>query len=104
VSAATSLRFADAARRLAGACRDRDLVVPSFRSPPADPAVDRTIRRRADGGAVVAVRVRDRPLAAVLADLVEGVIVVNGLSGAEADIARSHLLAAVGLAAPAQAA
>jgi hypothetical protein len=52
----------------------------------------------------VAVRVRDRPLAAVLADLVEGVIVVNGLSGAEADIARSHLLAAVGLAAPAQAA
>lgn len=103
-AAATSLRFADAARRLAAACRQRGLVVPAFRSPPSLPATDRTVRRRADGGAVVAVRVRGRPLSAVLADLVEGVVVVNRLGGAEAEAARSHLLAAVGVTVPARAA
>ena len=78
--------------------------MPGFRSPPALPATDRTLRRRTDGGAVVAVRVRGRPLAAVLADLVEGVVVVNQLSGAEAEAVRSDLLGAVGVAVPARAA
>lgn len=89
---ATSVRFADAARRLASACRAQNLIVPGFRSPPALPAADRTIRRRADGAVIVAVRVKGRPLASVMADLVEGVIVANGLSGPEAEATRGQLL------------
>jgi len=40
---------------------------------------------------VVSVRVRDRPWPAVLADMVEGVVVANGLVAPEADRARSAL-------------
>ena len=47
----------------------------------------RSIRRLPDGRAIVAVRVRGRSHADVVADMVEGVIVANGLgeeAGAEA--------------------
>jgi hypothetical protein len=90
---ATSLRFAAAARALGQAARLRELVVPSFRSPPGL-EVHRTIRRRA-GVPTVAVRLRDRPWGAVLADMVEGIIVANGLVGARADRVRAALWLAV---------
>ena len=101
---ATSISFADTARRLGAACRSQGLVVPGFRSPPARPGVDRTLRRRPDGGAIVAVRVRGRSLAAVVADLVDGVLAVNGMGGAEAETVRRELLAAVEVVEPARAA
>ena len=94
-SAAPSLRFAAAARALADECRRRGLVVPGFRSPPRLAGVDRSLRRRPDGGAMVAVILRGRPWVAVLADMVEGVIVTNGLAGAEADACRAALWQAV---------
>jgi hypothetical protein len=89
---ASAVRFAEAARRLQQACRARGLAVPAFRSPPGDPAAVRTIRRRPDGGAVVAVRVRGRTLAAVVADMVDGVVAVNGLTGPEAEEVRHRLV------------
>ena len=101
---ATSISFAESARRLADACRAKGLVVPGFRSPPARPGVDRTLRRRPDGGTIVAVRVRGRPLDEVLSDLVDGVIATNGLSGEPAAAARQELLAAVEIVEPARAA
>lgn len=109
--AATSVKFAEAARSLADRGRGRGLIVPGFRSPPAHPTASRTIRRRPDGGAIVAVRFRGRALAAVVADMVEGVVVVNGLAGAERERVRAELLADLagladveGEAAPARAA
>jgi hypothetical protein len=102
--AATSVRFADAARRLAAACRTQGLVAPGFRSPPTLPSALRTLRRSADGGAIVAVRVRGRPLGDVLVDMVEGVVVVNRLGGEEAESVRAHLLAVLDVAVPARAA
>ena len=92
---ATSLRFAHAARALGDAARARALAVPAFRSPPRLVEVDRTIRRRADGGATVSVRLRGRPWPAVLGDMVEGVVVANGLSGADAMRVRTALWSAV---------
>lgn len=56
--------------------------------------VQRTIRRRGDT-ATISVVVRGRPWGAVIADMVEGVVVANGLSGSRADIARSALWQAV---------
>lgn len=91
---ATSLRFADAARTLAHAARARNLRVPAFRSPPGIDGVQRTLRRRG-GSTTVAVRVRQRPWAAVVADMIEGVVVTNGLAGAQADGARAALWAAL---------
>ena len=92
---ATSIRFASAARTLADAARRRGLRGPSYRSPPRLAGAERTLRRRLDGSATVAVRVRGRPWAAVLADMIEGVVVVNDLSGADATRARTALWSAL---------
>lgn len=92
---ATSLRFATAARSLGDVARARGLVVPAFRSPPRVVDVDRTIRRRVDGGATVSVRLGGRPWPAVLGDMVEGVVVTNRLAGPDAMRARALLWSAV---------
>ena len=92
---ATSLRFAAAARSLADAARHQGLTVPGFRSPPRLQGVSRSLRRRTDGVATVAVVLRDRPWVAVLADMIEGVVVANDLRGPAADRARTLLWAAV---------
>jgi len=92
---ATSFRFASAARTLGQAARARGLAVPGFRSPPRLTGAERTLRRRGDGGVTVAVRLRGRPWVAVLADMVEGVVVANGLAGADATRARTALWSAL---------
>jgi hypothetical protein len=90
-----ALQFGAACRTLAAAARRGGLVPPSFRSPPRVAGADRTVRHRGGGAAVVAVAFQGRPPNAVLADLVEGVIVANRLSGAAAIRARSALWEAV---------
>jgi hypothetical protein len=86
--------FAQAARALAAGARAAGLVVPALRTPPKRPDAMRTIRRL-PGGAVVAVRVRGRPRAEIVADMVEGVIRINRLQGEAATRIRTALLAAV---------
>jgi hypothetical protein len=88
---ATSLRFASAARTLGQLARQRGLTVPGFRSPPRLAGVERTVRRRPDGGATVAIRLRGRPWVAVLGDMIEGVVVANRLTGSAAHEARTAL-------------
>ncbi|MFN0092557.1 MAG: hypothetical protein ACKVWR_20175 [Acidimicrobiales bacterium] len=92
---ATSLQFAGAVHLLAERSRGLGLVMPAFRSPPRLVGVERSLRRRSDGGATVAVRIRGRPWAAVLADMIEGVVAANRLAGAPADACRSALWAEV---------
>jgi hypothetical protein len=92
-----ALRFAEVVRELSAAARAAGLIVPAFRSPPRRPGATRTIRRLR-GGPVIAVQVRGRAAAAVLADLVDGVVLANGLVGDGADEVRRSLHAA--LAAP----
>jgi len=90
MDSSTTARFADAARTLTREARQRGLVAPSFRCPPRIVGADRTLRRR-PGGGVVSVRVRERPWPAVLADMIEGVVAVNGLSPPAATRARTEL-------------
>lgn len=90
MESATTFQFARAARVLAGEARRLGLAAPSFRCPPRLTGVNRTLRRRGPS-VVVAVRVRGRPWVAVLGDLVEGIVVANGLTGAEADRIRTAL-------------
>lgn len=94
-SEASSLQFARAARTLGQAARAQGWTVPGYRSPPRVLGAERTLRRRPGGGATVAIRMRGRPWSAVLADMVEGLVVANGLSGSDADRARDQLWAAL---------
>jgi hypothetical protein len=87
--------FAAAARAAAEEARRQRLVVPAFRTPPRRQSAHRTLRRRPDGSAVVAVRVRGRALDAVIDDIVEGVVAANGLSGEWANRCRRDVFAAV---------
>ncbi|MBU6215424.1 MAG: hypothetical protein KGR17_02380 [Acidobacteria bacterium] len=77
--------FAHAVRAVGQVARRRELQVPVFRSPPTLAEVDRTLRRTAGGGAVVAVRLAGRPAASIQADVVDGVVVTNSLTGLAAD-------------------
>lgn len=91
---ATTVEFASAARALTREARRRGLVGPSFRCPPRLVGVDRSIRRRPDG-AVVSIRLKGRPRSAVIADMIEGVVVANGLRPPQADRLRTDLWSAV---------
>jgi len=91
----TSLRFAATVRTLSAAARDRGLAVPGFRTPPKLAGAERTIRRFGDGSATVAVVLRGRPFQAVIADLIEGIVVANRLAGPEATRVRTALWEAV---------
>jgi hypothetical protein len=91
-----SLRFAAAVRALGLEARRAGLRMPAFRSPPRLDGVARSVRRRPDGNATIAVVVRGRPWPAVLADMVEGIVVANHLHGVRADRARAGLWSSVG--------
>ena len=88
--AATTVQFAAAARALAAAARRFGLAAPSFRTPPRLVGLDRTVRRHPLGG-VVSVRLRGRPWAAVVADMIDGVVAVNRLDVRRANRARADL-------------
>lgn len=90
-----SLLFAETVRVLSNAARLLGLEVPAIRSRPRRNDVDRTIRRRPSGEAIVAVRLEGRPFAAVQADLIESFIVANGFTGADASLVRRDLWTAL---------
>jgi hypothetical protein len=85
-----AMRFADVARCLGAATHDAGLAVPAFRCPPRVPGADRTIRRY-PGGAVVSVKLRDRPFADVVTDMVDGVLAANRVPEADAHRLRGML-------------
>jgi hypothetical protein len=86
----STVDFAQAARAVTRDARRQGLIAPSFRCPPRLVGADRTIRRRGES-AVVSVRLRGRPRAAVLADIIEGVVAANRLTSPLADRLRTEL-------------
>ncbi len=90
----SSLQFAHAVRTLSESSRLQGLVVPMFRSPPRAPGAVRTIRRTRRG-VTVSVVVADRPWTNVLADLIDGVVLVNRLEGGAAIRCRTALWSAL---------
>jgi len=95
MESSSAVQFAATVRTIGAAARSRGLVVPGFRTPPRVPGAERTLRRRNDGGATIAVVMRGRPYQAVVADLIEGVVVANALDGTEATRVRTQLWEAV---------
>jgi len=94
MESATTVEFAAAARTISREARRRGLIGPGFRCPPRLVGIDRSIRRRSDG-AVVSIRLKDRPRGAVIADMIEGVVVTNRLRPPAADRLRTELWAAL---------
>ena len=86
-----ALAFAEAVRLLGLAARGHGLPMPSFRSPPRQVGRRRTLTRHDDGSTTVAVMVHNRNWLAVLSDMVEGVVVANGLDGVDAEVVRDQL-------------
>ena len=91
---ADTVSFSSAVRAVADEARQMGLMVPAFRSPPGIAGADRTIRR-GQGTLVVAIRIRGRTFADVVADVVEGVLVANSIGRASDLRVRRRLLAAV---------
>lgn len=83
------------ARQLAAEARRHGLKTPGFRCPPRVPGANRTVRWSPAGACIVAVQVRGRDLADVVADMVEGVLVANQLTGQAADGWRIALRSAI---------
>lgn len=95
VQRTSATQFSECVRAVVTLCRRRGLKPPVFRSPPRIDGVDRSILRRANGTVIVAVRRGQRPPAAVRADVIEGAIVANRLTGESADRFRGLAWAAV---------
>ena len=87
---ASTLDFAQVARVLGHEARARGLHAPGFRCPPRIVGVDRSLRRSGEH-VPVAGRVKGRPLVAVVADMIEGVVVANRLVPPVADRLRREL-------------
>ena len=85
------LAFAETARRLGIAVRGHGLVMPSFRSPPREVGRRRPGARHGNGSVTVSVMVRNRTWTAVLADMIEGVVVANRLDGIGSEVLRDQL-------------
>ena len=95
----SSIDFAHAARTIGREARRRGLVAPGFRCPPRITGVDRSLRR-VGNGAVVAVQLKGRPWAAIVGDMIEGVIVTNQLPPPRSDRLRAELWEALGFEGP----
>ena len=91
--AVNTAEFASVARNIAAESRRLGLSVPGFRCPPRIVGVDRTLRRFVgeETSGIVAVAVKGRPLAAVVADMIEGVVILNRLVAADAARVRAAL-------------
>lgn len=83
--AATASRFSATVRTVVALGRRHGLRPPVFRSPPGIADVDRSIRRRPSGAVVVAIRRAGRPLPAVQADVIDGMIAANQLTPEASD-------------------
>ena len=75
--------FASLGRILTDAAGHHGVEAPGFRSPPRLAGIRRSVTRNLDGTVTVAVVVRGRPTTAVMADMIDGVVLSSGLEGAE---------------------
>ncbi len=87
----TSVRFAQLAGQLNQVAAAHGLRAVDFRSPPRQPGLSRSIARRRDGSATVAVALRGRPSAAVAADMIDGVVAASGADPGQSAEVRDHL-------------
>lgn len=89
--------FAEVVRQLNRAATAAGMRMPGFASPPRLASAKRTIRWLPGDRALVAVRRHNRQPDAVVADMIEGVVAANRLSGSEAQAAARKLASFAGV-------
>ncbi|NNE95065.1 MAG: hypothetical protein HKN24_03465 [Acidimicrobiales bacterium] len=77
----TATDFAAIGRLLTNTADRLRINAPAFRSPPRIPGVQRSVTRNRDNTVTVAVTVRNRPLLAVVSDMIDGVVLASGTQG-----------------------
>jgi hypothetical protein len=90
----SAAEFCQVARALSLAACDAGLAVPTFRSPPRTPGVDRAVRRYDAERVCVLVRRAGVPVAGVLESMVEGIVVASAVDDRTATTLRPRLMAA----------
>ena len=93
MDSASPTAFWELARRVVAEAGRHGLRAPGLRSPPRLRGATRTIRRYPGGHCLVSVQSRGRPVNDVLVDMVEGVLLANGLGGRAADACRARIMA-----------
>ena len=81
---ANAMSFAAIGRVLTDQALALGIPAPSFRSPPRIPGVRRSVTRNRDDSITVSVIVSRRPLSAVIADMIDGLVLASGLKADEA--------------------
>lgn len=81
---ANAMSFAAIGRVLTDQALALGITAPSFRSPPRIPGVRRSVTRNRDGSVTLSVIVSRRPLSAVMADMIDGLVLTSGLRAEEA--------------------
>ncbi len=76
---ATAVSFASIGHVLSDEAAMLGVSAPSFRSPPRIPGVRRSVTRNRDGSVTVAVLLRQRPMTAVIADMIDGLVMTAAL-------------------------
>jgi len=94
IESAPSVRFSIVAKVITQVSARCGIEVPGFKSPPRSGDLDRAVRQQSSGS-VVAVRIKDRPFEAVIADMIEGVILCNDLPVGKAAKLRNVMWSAV---------
>jgi len=81
-----SLKFVKVVRTLERIADQRGFTAPAFRCPPPSAKFQRSIKKLDDNKVTISIVIRERPWLAVLADIVEGFVIVNKLSGREPEL------------------
>lgn len=90
----TPIEFGKLARALCAIAHRLDLRTPVFTTPPRVSGTRRSIRRRVNSD-VIAVKLKGRPLGAVAADLIDGMVLANVDQVADTDLLRDQLYNAI---------
>lgn len=95
ISGMNSVAFAHAARVLSLVARELGHEAPSFRSPPRIAGARRSMTKRTDGSVCISVATRNRTAAAVIADMIEGIVVASSEAPSAVGALRDALWAAI---------
>jgi hypothetical protein len=100
----SAFEFSALARNVSATADACGLKAPGFRTPSQIPDRTRSVRRLPGGSGIVSVTTRNRTADAIITDMVDGIITVNGLKGGIAASVRRTMLRSLLTVRPTQAA
>ena len=81
-----SIQFSIAVRTLGRIADQLGYRIPQFRCPPPSAKYQRSVRKTGEENLSISIVIRGRPWLAILADIVEGVVIANTQSGQDSEL------------------